>query len=196
MRVFVALDLPAYARARLAALQAELRKSGLVATYPLPEQLHVTLAFFGNSADKAVEQRKTALAAFSFPAFDASLDQIGFFPSESRINVVWSGFGKGKHDVIRLQRSLAEWLQYRSVKPFFPHVTLARIKQKPDVAALALWAEKTRVELNGPADGKEKPAGEKSKSMAFRATTLKFYESILGQDGPLYRQLAQVKLKE
>jgi len=182
MRCFVALDLPAPVRSRLSALQNELRKTGLVATYPMPEQLHVTLCFFGDSADRAVEQRKTALASFLFPAFDACVDQIGFFPSESRINVVWSGFGKGKHDVIRLQRTLAETLQYVPGKPFFPHVTLARVKQKPDVAALNHWAETARTAF--------------PKSVAFRANALKFYQSILGTDGPLYRQLAQARLKE
>ena len=181
MRCFVALDLPAPVRSALSALQNGLRKTGLAATYPMPEQLHVTLAFFGDSADRAVEQRKTALAAFSFPAFDAALDQLGFFPSDSRINVVWSGFGKGKHDVIRLQRALSDVLQYRPEKPFFPHVTLARIKQKPDVAALNRWAENTRATPVPP--------------VTFRATTLKFYQSILGSGGPPYRPLAQVALK-
>ncbi len=186
MRCFVALELPAPVRARLSALQGGLRDRGLVATYPTPEQLHVTLCFFGNSPDRAVEQRKTSLAAFSFAAFDASLDQIGFFPSDSRINVVWSGFGKGKHDVMRLQAALAQTLQYRPEKPFFPHVTLARIKQKPDVAALNHWASDARTAL---------VKSDAEKTTTFRANTLKFYESILGTDGPLYRPLARLALK-
>lgn len=185
MRCFVALDVPAPVRAQLGGLQADLRKSGLVATFPMPEQLHVTLAFFGNSADRAVEQRKTALGAFSFPAFDAALDQIGFFPSESRINVVWAGFGKGKHDAMRLQAVLAGALQYRPEKPFFPHVTLARVKQKPDVAALNRWARTRRTAASQSV----------APTYSFRADSLTFYESLLGPDGPLYRTLARKKME-
>jgi len=178
MRCFLALDLPSEVRAALARWQAELKSMGLEASFTRPEQMHVTLCFFGEIPASEADRLGNVLASFSRPSFDAEVSGVGFFPSERRVDVVWAGFGQGRQELIGLQAAVATHVRHADAKPFHPHVTLARVKRKPDLAALRVWAEKHSDAALGH----------------FRAETLNLYESVLETAGPAYRALATVRL--
>lgn len=172
MRVFLALELDGTCRNALAALQAELRLLELDATYPGPEQLHVTLCFFGELTDSDVSEKVRKLESFSYPAFDADVSGVSFFPSPAFVRVVWAGFGKGKTDAVDLQKKISSWLKYSEKQPFEPHVTLARVKTPKNREKLASFARSL-------ADF----------SVPFRASRLTLYQSRLSSQGPQYVQL-------
>lgn len=178
MRCFLALDLPETAQSSLSALQVDLKQLGLYATFPTFENLHATLCFFGEISKRQAEEKAAFLSEFSSLAFDAVLQGVGFFPSDRHVNVVWAGFGSGREKIVLMQQQVARFLDYRDEKLFFPHVTLARVKSKPDFEALSAWKQKWSCVL-----------------AHFRAERLTLFESVLDSTGPHYRALASVALR-
>ncbi len=178
MRCFLALDLADSVRATLAGVQREIKQLDLSANYPSPDQLHVTLSFFGELSANEVRQKADALSVFSSPSFPAEVQGLGCFPSAERIRVVWAGFAQGHADIERLQVQVAEELG-KGDERFHPHVTLARVKSvkdRPGVQVFLKMHSKT-------------PFG------SFIAERLTLYESRLTPVGPQYVPLESVPLQ-
>jgi RNA 2',3'-cyclic 3'-phosphodiesterase len=122
MRAFVAIEVPALARAD--------------AVSAAPE--HLTLAFLGELADEAIPQVREALrtAAGSSPAFALTLEGAGAFPSGARPRIVYQPVVEGAEEVRRLAARLRKALDERGIrfdpKPFVPHVTVLRVRGPQD----------------------------------------------------------------
>jgi 2'-5' RNA ligase len=74
LRLFAALDLPAAVKDRLVALQR-----GLDGRLTTPEQMHLTLAFFGEQSEPVAQDLHDALGAITAPGFTLWLDGVGTF---------------------------------------------------------------------------------------------------------------------
>ncbi|MBI4360878.1 RNA 2',3'-cyclic phosphodiesterase [Candidatus Micrarchaeota archaeon] len=179
MRCFLALEIDDALRQRLADVQSEIRQTRVSATYPAKKQLHATLAFFGELDPNEVREKAELLHAVHHKAFDARLFGLGAFPKPDHIRVVWTGFDKGKKDVIALQQRLADALGYRNDQPFHPHVTLARVKSAQNKERLQAWLAQN-AETTFP-------------EFAVRFVTL--YESRLQATGPAYTALERTELQ-
>lgn len=100
---------------------------------PVPqENFHITLAFLGHlDADGAAAARAAAVAT-SGESFDLVLDRLGFW---AETHVVWLGPAKVSESGSRFAVALRQNLRERGIKvdvrPFLPHVTLARKVAKP-----------------------------------------------------------------
>ena len=165
-RLFVALELPEATRARTAALLAP--QEGL---RPAAERsLHVTLAFLGWRAEEDVERIGTltgeAVAGRS-PVRLVPAEVRAVPPRRPRL------FALDLHDPDRgcaeLQAAVADALAGAELyepekRPFWPHVTLARVRRGQRVR---------RVAAGDP------PA-------PFRADRVVLYRSTLGPDGAVY----------
>lgn len=178
MRCFLALDLADSVRTTLAGVQREIKLLGLAANYPLPDQLHVTLSFFGELSANEVRQKADALASFSSASFPAVVQGLGCFPSAERIRVIWAGFAQGHADIERLQVQVAEELG-KGDERFHPHVTLARVKSVKDRPGVQAFLS----------------AHEKTSYGSFVAERLTLYESRMTPMGPQYVPLESVSLQ-
>jgi len=122
MRAFVAIEVPALARAD--------------AVSSAPE--HLTLAFLGELADEAVPRARDALrtAAAATRAFPLALEGVGAFPGGVRPRIVYQPVVEGADEVRRLAARLREALDERGIrfdpKPFVPHVTVLRVRGPRD----------------------------------------------------------------
>ncbi len=101
------------------------------------ENYHITLRFLGDidaSIIPDLDELSRVLSARVSP-FDCLLDRIGAFPSIDRARVLWVG-GLIPISFERLARALSAGLADlgfpRAKKDSVVHVTLARIKDKPD----------------------------------------------------------------
>lgn len=136
IRAFIAAGLPEEVKTVLQDLQGQLRKSGIKASWPSPDTMHLTLKFLGNIGMDQVEGIKRCMekAVAGIPVHSLSASGIGVFPSVKRARVIWSGT-RGQTDVLErlaleLDRGLFNALGFfQETKRFFPHVTLARVKQ-------------------------------------------------------------------
>ena len=141
------------------------------------ENYHVTLRFLGKIDPLlTVElERIGARLAARLEPFELPLDRLGCFPSAERARVLWIG-GDASPAFHGLATSLHHELRELGFpserKPTVAHVTLARIKGRPDAR------------LSRVLDGVVLPAG-----LAARADRITLMESVLSPAGAMYTPL-------
>jgi 2'-5' RNA ligase len=107
------------------------------------EQAHFTLRFLGEqSAERqAAALRAGSAAARGAASFDLEFQGLGVFPDERRPHTLWIGAGKGASELAGLAAMLEDELAVegfmREARPFVPHLTLARVKRRPERAKMA-----------------------------------------------------------
>ncbi len=127
-RLFVGLELPSSCKAVLHALDPHL--TGL--RWMPEEQLHLTLSFLGDVEPHLEDRLREVLGKVRVSPFFLPLRGIGAFESRGRPSVVWVGVGKG-HPLLfelhrRVQNAVLNAGLEPDLKPFHPHVTVARAK--------------------------------------------------------------------
>lgn len=160
MRLFVAVEIPMEIRERIAKLGEEIRQDGIVSVKP--ENMHLTLKFIGEgNPDEIIEK----LAAVRFSRFRCRAKNVGVFPNENYIRVVWAGIEGTEELAEKVQESLGE------KERFTGHATIARVKRKVDLGA---FLEKHRDDEFGE----------------FEVSGFQLIKSELGPGGPAYTTLA------
>lgn len=134
MRVFIALDIPAKVRDRLAEYTESARKLAPDARWARVEGLHVTLKFVGHVSDARVQEIKTALSFVKAAPFAVDFCGVGFFPNPKAARVFWAAVDGGA-ELPRLALAIDAALEKlgiaRDEKPYHPHLTLARTSARP-----------------------------------------------------------------
>jgi RNA 2',3'-cyclic 3'-phosphodiesterase len=184
-RLFVALDLPEDVRAGLVAWQSTALADP--ALRPVKsESLHMTLVFLGYQAEK--DSKAIAKAAFatesSAPAVELVAEPLGV-PKGKRPRLI--ALDARSEETVTLQREVEERLVaggfYEPEKrPFWPHLTVARVKPE--------------------APGSRKPAQIRNLPHPlpehmfrfFRPTRLVLFKSHLRRTGAEYESLAELEL--
>ncbi|MCX5797712.1 MAG: RNA 2',3'-cyclic phosphodiesterase [Elusimicrobia bacterium] len=111
-------------RCAAAALIAELRLSGADYKWVEPENLHLTLRFFGETPlDRIPELEALLRRAAQRPRFDISFGSVGAFNSWDDPKVVWVGVGSGAAELGALAEALGAAEEGR---PFSAHLTIGR----------------------------------------------------------------------
>jgi len=131
MRLFVALPLDETMRDALCRAMEDLRAAGVRGRFSHRENLHLTLAFLGETPRLA--QACRAVAGVEAPAFDLRLETFGLFRRQEG-SILWAGLTPSA-PLLALQRQVAGRLADAGFvlenRPFSPHLTLARQAQLP-----------------------------------------------------------------
>jgi len=185
-RLFVALDLPEAVRAGIAAWGR--RALDDPALRPVaPRSLHITLAFLGWTAEKEIPRLVEILAASAGPAPAIELGDPAPRPQRGRPRLfALPAASPGTIDLqAGLQKRLVAARLYKSEKrPFWPHVTVARVRREERGSKRPALVEKRP----GPLP--------KDLSQLFRGVRMTLYRSVLQPQGAQYVSLAQVELSE
>jgi RNA 2',3'-cyclic 3'-phosphodiesterase len=183
-RLFVGLDLPDDVRAGLVDWQRTALSDPALRPVK-PESLHITLVFLGYQAEKDV--KKIAKAAFEVnaeaPAVELVTEPLGVPRKRPRLIAI----DARSEETVSLQKQVEENLvaegYYEPEKrPFWPHLTVARVK--PEVP------------------GSRKPAQIRTQPHPlpehmfrfFRPTRLVLFKSHLRRTGAEYESLAELEL--
>jgi 2'-5' RNA ligase len=131
MRLFTAIDLPAEIRDRLDALIGKLRPLARINWSPAAN-LHITTKFIGEWPEERLPQLKRALAQVApLPEIPARVGGLGFFPNARSPRVFWAGV-EASRGLVTLAEDIDQALDRIGVspeiRPYSPHLTLARIK--------------------------------------------------------------------
>lgn len=134
-RLFVAIELPESVMQLLLALNPEL--PGI--RWSAPEQMHLTLGFFGEVRPAAEEKLCQELNAIRWKAFFLPITGVGTFPGKGRPKIIWVGLGTAHPHLFQLHKrvqdaALAAGLE-AELRPWHPHITLARCR---DISAESL----------------------------------------------------------
>jgi len=127
-RLFIGLGVPQNCKAALSALDPHL--AGL--RWVPEEQLHLTLSFLGDVGAPAEDRLREALRAVRVPPFLLPLRGLGVFSTRGQVSVVWAGVGGGHPHLFALHRRIQDAVLQAGIeadiKPFHPHITVARAK--------------------------------------------------------------------
>jgi 2'-5' RNA ligase len=183
VRLFVAIPLP----------PGLAHRASLILPTSLPalrrvkaENLHLTLAFLGWTADERLDDLTAAAREAAAPVsrFDLVFEGAGRFPERGRPRVVWLGIAEGAPSVRELGAGVYAGLRTRGLRfedrPLAAHLTLARVTQD----ASAVEAKTIGAALpNLPAPRLE-----------FEVTEIAVVQSVLSRKGPRYTALATAPL--
>jgi RNA 2',3'-cyclic 3'-phosphodiesterase len=182
MRLFVGLDLPAELVRNLEALLDTLRPAAAIQWSP-PANLHITTKFIGPWSEERLPELNAALAAIpSRPAIHVHIREVGFFPNPRSPRIFWCGIDAPGLDSLAADtdRATASLGVESEKRAFSPHLTLARIKERLDLAPL-----------------NDKIAALPSLDFgAFDARSFFLYLSKPGPKGSVYTKLSEFPLKK
>ena len=180
MRTFVAVEISTESTLNaIAKLQSDLK---IEAKLISKENMHFTLLFLGEISDDMAQKIMKALSSVSFNPIEMNLFDVGAFPDPKSPRVVWIGVDKdAAKNLVELAVQVEEKLHplgFKSDKPFKPHLTIFRIKNRINDISHEL---------------------SKFRSVQIGHETiseLKFKKSILTPTGPIYSDLQVVRAKQ
>jgi 2'-5' RNA ligase len=134
-RLFVAIDLPGSTRQLLANLDPHIRG----VRWTEPDQMHLTLGFFGNVSEDVELKLREKLTAIQFSAFFLPVHGVGSFSVRGAPKIIWIGVGKAHPHLFQIHKRVQEAALAAGIEPelrsWHPHITMARCR---DVSAQAL----------------------------------------------------------
>lgn len=188
-RTFVAVELDEAVRATLERRIARLRSVAPGIRWTDPANLHLTLAFLGELEGErlsAVMEATAAAARLAHP-FRLVVGQSGYFGPRWSPRVIWAGVGGETAKLLAAQEALARELEQRGFsrdeRPFAPHLTLARLKER--LAPETLGALLREIEM---------PARHTSSRGKMRVERLSVMKSELRRPEARYTHLAEFAL--
>jgi 2'-5' RNA ligase len=129
MRLFVALDIDAEIRGRIAQFVDGVRGFAPDARWVSAESLHITLKFIGEWPPEKLEDMKRALAGVRGQPAQITFSGTGFFPTPKSARVFWIGIQAGP-ELLPLAGAVDAATSALGVeseqRAFAPHLTLAR----------------------------------------------------------------------
>lgn len=166
------MDLPPDVKHEVVVVIDELRPLVPGARWVPPENLHVTLAFLGETDLAAAVSGALGRAVATVPQFASRLRAVGAFPSPRRARVIWVGLEDEASGFARLEEAVRMALEplgfAPEARPFTAHVTIARLKAPAPAA---------RIVSAAPV-----PA-------AFEVDRVTMFRSRLGRPAPVYDAL-------
>ena len=148
-----------------------------------PEQIHLTLRFFGNVPDNALTELVSVFGKVvaKHPPMNLSLGGVGAFPSPKRARVMWAGLTGDIEQLAALQSEIneatARFGQAPEDRPFHPHLTIGRTRERSHVSRLAETTGSVRIA-----------------EAAWKADSVHLMQSTLSSGGPKYECLAKLVL--
>jgi RNA 2',3'-cyclic 3'-phosphodiesterase len=183
VRTFLAIELDDAIRQRLAAVQERLRSQAGGVKWVEPANIHLTLKFLGEIEEDVAALVAEALApvAAGIEPFEMRAAGIGSFPPHGAPRVVWVGIQETTGRLLELHRRVERELEAldieREDRPFAAHVTLGRVKDRPDPRL------RHALDARAAEDFGTQPV-----------THVTFFQSILSPAGPTYTALHRLKL--
>jgi len=137
VRSFIAIELPEEAKIGLGKLRNELERTEYTfVKWVNPEGIHLTLKFLGNIPFKQVAEISEAMegATQGISPFYLEISGLGAFPNLKQPRVLWVGISGELDKLLGLQRNIDSALSplgfTKEERPFVPHLTLARIRER------------------------------------------------------------------
>ena len=184
IRSFIAIDFPEETRKALEDIQKELKQCGAGVRWVKPGSIHLTLKFLGNIHPAQVEDIALAVAEEirDDPPITLGAAGLGAFPSRRKPRVIWIGMEGEVQRLTRIQTRVENALEplgfVREKRPFRPHLTIGRVKDRCKLQALI----DAMAELKIP------------EFDSFDVTEIILYKSDLRPTGAIYTKLHRMSL--
>ena len=185
LRAFVAFDISAAMRRELTRVQEDLRErlEGDI-SWVKPENIHLSLRFLGTITPRQVEQAKIILqeVAKINNRFTVDLGTVNAFPHTHNPRVIWVGIKTGFNELNQINGHLEEKLSHTGFtsddRAFYPHLSLARVKQLKNRATFSACIDEITPRF-----------------VSTSIERISLFKSTLQPGGPVYTLLAESPLK-
>ena len=178
-RLFVAIELPESTKRLLVDLDPQIYG----ARWLDAEQMHLTLAFFGVVPEDVDLKLREKLSAIVFGAFFLPIVGVGTFPPKGPPKIIWIGVGRGHPHLFQLHKRVQEAALGAGLepelRPFHPHVTLARCQR------ISPQSVRKFLKANDDLDGG-----------MIRVDSFHLYSSKLTPAGPIHTRELTVRCRE
>ena len=188
VRSFIAIELPAEFKAELTSVEDKLKAGHHpFVKWVNPSGIHLTLKFLGNIAPEKITGITYVLTevASVIPPFQLGLGKLGAFPNLRRPRVIWVAITGDVERLAILNREVESALDSlgfpRESRPFSPHLTLARLRERTSSIE--------REEL-----GKFTASTPFQSKLIFEVNTISLMKSELNPRGAVYHRLASIAL--
>ena len=185
MRTFLAVEISDPVRSKASKLISRLSRDATGVKWVEPDNLHLTLKFFGEISDDDVSKICTAVGDAVSPirAFDCECVGIGAFPRIEHPRTIWVGLADAQDRMARLQEAIEQSVSDlgfpREKRAFHGHLTLGRVRDSHGMQKLsASLQEQSELSLG-----------------TTRVSKVTFFASQLRSPGPTYTPLARLTLR-
>jgi 2'-5' RNA ligase len=184
IRSFVAIELTQETREKLVIIQEQLKQSQAKVRWVNPNGIHLTLKFLGNIHPAQVDEiaETAAREVENEPPLTLRPSGLGAFPSLSNPRVLWVGIQGEVERLRNIQTCLENTLERlgfgREQRPFRPHLTLGRLKDR-----------RSKQRLVHAIDTLQLPEFD-----SFDVTEIILYKSDLRPTGAIYTKLHRMSL--
>lgn len=126
MRAFIAIEIPEEINEVLKKIQKKFEGLGKINFTKKP--YHLTLKFLREINEEQAEKIKSLLKNIKLKPFELELTELGVFPNENYIRVLWIGVKGGR--IYELQQQIDSKLadMFEKDTRFHAHITLGRVK--------------------------------------------------------------------
>jgi len=134
-RAFLALPLASLFQSEITPFIQQAQREFPEIRWVRPDQIHITLHFFGSIDRPAVTRIKQVVEPITqaVSKFKVSLEKWGCFPNPDRPRVIWLGMGGEIERLSRLHSLIERALEKAhfpvETRSFKPHLTVGRMKQ-------------------------------------------------------------------
>jgi len=188
IRTFIAIELPSSVRSILSQLEDRLKLGHRTQVkWVAPDSIHLTLKFLGNVDAGIIPDLGKVMdkAVHGITSFHLKLGMLGAFPDIRAPRVIWVGIGGDLSSLLTVQSSIESSLIPLGFtpekRPFSPHLTLGRIRERASSAErrnLGEVIESNQVDVNE----------------RFAVGSIRLMKSTLTRDGAVYNCLYQALL--
>ena len=142
-RLFIAIDIPEFIKDNIYNFTVALLKEERQIKVVSAPNIHITLKFLGNINTGKINKIEKAIkeTADTFRRFKYEINgKINAFPSPNNARVVFLEIGNGGRQISEIYNELENNLSRVKIRKekrkFFPHITIARIKNKKNIEQL------------------------------------------------------------
>jgi 2'-5' RNA ligase len=135
LRLFIAIDIPDQIKREIGEVIDILKKHDTDIKWAVPENLHMTLKFLGNTPEEGIPGINGSLFSVvsSYEPFYTRVCGTGVFPNRRHPRIIWTGIEDSeilknlKNDIEKAMESHGYQKEY---KEFTPHLTLGRVRSQ------------------------------------------------------------------
>ncbi|MEK7542561.1 MAG: RNA 2',3'-cyclic phosphodiesterase [Patescibacteria group bacterium] len=189
-RIFIAINLPDDVKDRLLAYQEKWQ--GIPARWTTKENLHLTLAFLGNTSEVELQNLIsvcTQIGERHLP-FELRIARLQYGPDAKRPRMIWA-VGENMPKLLALQQDICLTLGIQETQKFSPHLTLARFRSFE-------LQRMEQEELPDPPvfdpEVSDRRAGGEEIPIAFEVKSIEVMESKLKRSGAQYTIVQEIPL--
>ncbi len=184
LRSFLAVVLPTAILSRIGEVQEDLKSSKADVRWVSPENIHLTLKFFGNIEESQIEPivKSIEKPVRTTSPIGMTVRGMGAFPGLKNPRVIWVGLNDERRELAPFQNRLEKELEKIGFqpedRPFHPHLTLGRMRSNRGKDELVRGLERHR----------EEPFG------SFQVDRVVLFKSDLTPKGAIYSPLREIRL--